>query len=149
MARLLATLTARLQAVGRLAVTLTWSDGRMTPGGHTFSTPTAAPETLRLALANTLERLYARHLPASAPVGAPAEAPYLGAVEAVLTLGGITDEPAQQLSLLDFAPTPRETLVATLDRLAARYGREAFHMAVLDDPYNPLPERRVTWKGFG
>ena len=70
-----------------------------------------------------------------------------GATDVSLTLGDITDAPAQQLSLLD-TPTPRETLAATLESLAARYGRNAFCMALLTEPDHPLPERRASWQKF-
>lgn len=129
---LLAPLQARLQAVGRLALAVTRGDGRTLPAAHVFPLPTAAAEPIRHALAALLDRL--------AWDGE-------GAAEVTLTLAGITDAPAGQLAL--FAdPAPRAELAALLDRLAARFGSEAFRMAVLADPTHPLPERRVMWRMF-
>jgi nucleotidyltransferase/DNA polymerase involved in DNA repair len=131
---LLAPLNARLQAVGKIRLAILRSDRRIVSVGHTFPLPTAAFQTIRLALGSALE-----------------QAPWDGeaAADIILTLADITDAPVHQLSLLDTPPTPREVLAATLERLAARFGPDTFRMAVLSDPTHPLPERRANWKEFG
>ena len=96
--------------------------------------PTAAAEPIRLALAAAVARV-AWHDE--------------GAAEIVLTLAGITDAPGGQLTLFDLTPDSRARLSATLDRLAARFGADAFRLASLTDPDNPLPERRASWQNFG
>lgn len=130
---LLAPLHSRLQAAGRLALTVTRGDGRLVMAGHVFPLPTAATKTVHLALEAALDRM---------AWGGE------GAADATLTLGDITDAPVQQLSLLDLS-SPRATLAATLAQLAARFGPETFQMAALVDQGNPLPERRGSWREFG
>ena len=60
-------------------------------------------------------------------------------------LAGITDIPGRQLALFDFGSEGRARLDATLDQLSARFGPDAFRLAVLADPDNLLPERRASW----
>ena len=130
--RLLDPLRDRLQAIARILLTITRADGRTLPVTHTFPQPTAAAEPVRLALADLLAR-------------APWEEQ--GATEITLTLAGITDTPGQQLTL--FAGTTDDTrarLTATLDRLAARFGADAFRLASLADPDNLLLERRSAFQ---
>jgi protein ImuB len=122
----------QLQAVSRLELLVTRGDRRAVAASHVFPAPTALTNTVRLALGALLERL--------AWDGE-------GAADATLTLAAITDAPAPQLTLFD-TPSPRETLALTLDGLAARYGRDAFRMAVLSEPDHPLPERRASWQEF-
>ncbi len=131
--KLLGPLRDQLQAIGWLQVAITRGDRRTVEVKHTFPMPTAAPSSVKLALDRVLGRV---------------EWNKEGATDTTLTLGDITDAPSQQLSLFD-APTPRETLTATLEQLVARYGRDSFCMAVLAEPDHPLPERRVSWQGFG
>jgi hypothetical protein len=131
-AGLLTPLHAHLQAVGRLALAVTREDGRTLPAAHVFPLPTAAAAPIRHALTAMVERL--------AWDGA-------GAADVTLTLSGITDAPAGQLALFTDS-APRAELAALLDRLTARFGADAFRMAVLADPTHPLPERRVTWRMF-
>jgi hypothetical protein len=130
---LLKPVRGRLQAVGWLSLTVTRGDRRtLLPVQHTFAMPTAASGPIKLAFEKLLSR-----------VAWEGE----GAWDIAVTLGDITDAPAQQLSLLD-APTPREQLAATLAQLAARYGRDTFCIASLTEPDHPLPERRVSWQQF-
>ncbi|MCX6032079.1 MAG: hypothetical protein NT169_22630, partial [Chloroflexi bacterium] len=129
--KLLNPLRARLQALARLRLTITRADGRTIPVTHVFPVPTAAAEPVRLALASLLARV-------------PWEGH--GAADITLTLASITDAPAQQLTL--FADTPddsRTRLTATLDRLAARFGADAFRLARLADPDHLLLERRAAF----
>jgi hypothetical protein len=79
------------------------------------------------------------------------------AVEITLTLGDIRDGPVQQLTLFDAslwsaedgdARHNRAALRAVLDQLAARYGPDAFRMAILNNAGHPLPERRAGWRPF-
>ena len=84
-------LQARLQAVGRLALTVTRADGRLLPSQHIFPQPTAALATIRSALNTLLERIAWRDA---------------GASEMTLSLEAITDTPAQQLTLWELAPSP-------------------------------------------
>ena len=107
-----------------------WAD---VPVGHTFPLPTAAAEPVRLALASLLTR-------------APWDGQ--GVIEVTLTLAGITDAPGQQLTLFDtgeIGGDSRARLTATLDRLAARFGADAFRLADLTDPDHLLPERRAAF----
>lgn len=132
--RLLAPLRDRLQAVGRLALHITRADGRTIPLTHVFPQPTAAAEPVRLALAGLLERMT-----------------WDGesATEITLTLAGITDAPGSQLTLFDLDGADdgnRTRLTATLDRLAARFGADAFRLASLADPDNLLFERRAAFQ---
>jgi hypothetical protein len=127
----------QLQAIGWLGLDVTRGDRRTVSVKHTFPMPTAVGSSVKLALDRVLGRV-------EWTVGPDAGE---GATDVSLTLGDITDAPAQQLSLLDI-PTPRETLIATLDKLAARYGRDAFCMAALTEPDHPLAERRVSWQKF-
>lgn len=131
--RLLAPLRERLQAIGRLLLAVTRTNGRVVQVAHTFSLPTAAAEPVRLALTMALAR-----------VAWDQE----GAAEITLTLADVTDAPAQQLTLFDMTPDGRARLRATLDRLAARFGPDTFRLAILADPTNVLPERRVGWQTF-
>lgn len=129
--RLLGPLRDRLQTIGRLELRITRADGRMLPLAHVFPQPTAAAEPVRLALAGLLAR-------------APWDGQ--GAAEITLTLAGITDTPGQQLALFaDAADDNRARLTATLDRLAARFGADAFRLASLADPDNLLFERRAAF----
>jgi hypothetical protein len=69
-------------------------------------------------------------------------------MEVTLTLAGITDAPGQQLTLFEAGESggdSRARLTATLDRLAARFGADAFRLATLADPDHPLPERRAAF----
>jgi len=145
---LLAPLHANLQAVGRLSLTILTAGRRIVPVTHIFQLPEPAhavtmhgastPAPIRLALAAALDR--AIHQVAASDGE--------GVSEVTLTLGDISDAPAQQLSLFDEEPASRAELTALLDRLAARFGPHAFQMAVLTDPSHPLPERRASWKEF-
>ncbi len=131
--RLLGPLRDRLQAVGRLDLRITRADGRTIPLAHTFPQPTAAAGPVRLALAGLLQRMTWDGQ---------------GATEVALTLAGITDAPGPQLTLFDLAGAEadnRARLTATLDRLAARFGADAFRLASLADPDNLLFERRATF----
>jgi len=131
--KLLASLAGRLQAASRVTLQVTRADGRIVPAGHTFPLPTAADEPVRLAIRAALGRV--------AWEGQ-------GAAEITLTLGGITDAPGEQRTLFDVAEDSRSRLGALLDRLATRFGPEAFRLATLADPDNPLPERRVSLAGW-
>ncbi len=129
--RLLGPLRDRLQAVARILLHLTRADGRTLPLTHTFPQPTAAAAPVRLALAGLLERM-------------PWEGQ--GAAEITLTLAGITDTPGQQLMLFaDTHDDNRARLTAALERLAARFGADAFRLASLADPDNLLLERRAVF----
>lgn len=129
--RLLGPLRDRLQAIARILLHITRADGRTIPVTHTFPLPTAATEPVRLALAGLLAR-------------APWD--WQGATEIALTLAGITDMPSQQLMLFDDTHDDnRARLTTTLDRLAARYGVDAFRLASLADPDNLLLERRAAF----
>lgn len=131
--KLLSPLRDQLQAIGWLGLDITRGDRRTVAVKHTFSMPTAAGSSVKLALDRALERVdWNRE----------------GASDVCLTLGDITDAPAQQLSLLD-TPAPREVLASTLEKLAAAFGPDAFCMAVLTEPDHPLAERRVSWQKFG
>ena len=130
--KLLRPVREQLQAIGWLGLAITRADRRTISVKHTFPMPTAAGSSVKLALDRVLGR-----------VSWNGE----GATDVRLTLGDITDAPPQQLSLLDM-PTPRETLTATLEQLAARYGPDVFRLAVLTEPDHPLPERRVSWQRF-
>jgi hypothetical protein len=130
-AHLLAPLRDRLQAAGRLALTITRADGRTLPLSHTFPQPTAAAEPLRLALAGLLARMTWDGAAAS---------------EVTLTLADITDAPGPQLPLFaDTTDANRARLTAILDRLAARFGADAFRLARLADPEHLLLERRAAF----
>lgn len=140
--QLLTPLRGQLQAVGRVRLVATRADGRVVAGGHVFPLPTAARETVRLGLAAALDRLTWDEQPA---------------VEITLTLGDIRDGPVQQLTLFDAslwsaedgdARHNRAALRAVLDQLAARYGPDAFRMAILNNAGHPLPERRAGWRPF-
>ncbi len=123
----------RLQAIARILLNVTRADGRTLPVAHTFPLPTAAAEPARLALASLLTRV-------------PWDGQ--GVVEVTLTLAGITDAPGQQLTLFDtgeIGGDSRARLTATLDRLAARFGADAFRLAALTDPDHLLPERRAAF----
>ena len=172
-AALLAPLHANLQAVGRLSLTVLTAGRRIVPVTHVFQLPAPAygadvravgadtqgdrrtlsaclpgspvrpnfadtSPPIRLALAATLDRAI-QQIAASDGEGVS---------EVTLTLGDISDAPAQQLSLFDEEPASRAELTALLDRLAARFGSHAFQMAALTDPRHPLPERRASWKEF-
>ncbi len=130
--KLLGPLRNQFQAIGWLKLAITRGDRRTVSVKHTFPMPTAVGSSVRLALDRVLGRV---------------EWNGEGATDVDLTLGDVTDAPAQQLSLLD-TPTPRETLSATLEKLAARYGPDSFYMAALTEPDHPLPERRVSWQRF-
>jgi nucleotidyltransferase/DNA polymerase involved in DNA repair len=141
--RLLTSLRAQLQVVGRVRLVATRADGRAVAGSYIFPQPTASAAAIRLGLAAALDRL------------AWDEGHYGGtpASEIVLTLGDIRDGPAQQLTLFDAGLWPdgdenRAALRAVLDRLAARYGANAFRVAALHNPDHPLPERRAGWRRF-
>jgi protein ImuB len=128
--KLLASLRGRLHAANRVALEVTRADGRVVPVSHTFSLPTAAVEPVRLAIEAALGR-----------VAWEGE----GVAEITLTLAGITDAPGEQLALFDEGEEDsRSRLSALLDRLAARFGPDAFRLAILADPGNPLPERRAS-----
>jgi len=130
---LLEPLRGRLQAAARLLLTIMRADGRTLPLTHTFPLPTAAAEPVRLALAGLLDR-------------APWDGQ--GAAEVVLTLAGITDAPSPQLTLFDLDGADadkRARLTATLERLTARFGADAFRLASLADPDNLLLERRAAF----
>ena len=170
---LLAPLHANLQAIGRLSLTVLTAGGRIVPVTHIFQLPepgllvpepafsanvpssifsaphlqsaiaagreaAAPPPAIRLALTATLDRAIRQVAPQDGE----------GVSEVTLTLGDISDAPAQQLSLFDEEPASRAALAALLDRLAARFGPQAFQMAALTDPRHPLPERRASWKEF-
>ncbi|MCS6845639.1 MAG: hypothetical protein NZ528_15175 [Caldilineales bacterium] len=150
----LAVLRSRLQAATQVRLQITRTDGRVLLLSHTFPQPTAATEPVRLALARLLARAdWSR--PAAELVeaaGAPLPEPVEGsgvaeaaeaAVEVVVTLAGIADASVQQAPLFpDLAADSRQRLTATLDRLAARFGADAFRLATLADPDHPLLERR-------
>jgi nucleotidyltransferase/DNA polymerase involved in DNA repair len=129
---LLAPLAAQFQAVGKLGLTITRGDRRVISVAHTFPLPTAAGNSIKLALSAQLDQ-----------IAWDGE----GAADASLSLSQITDAPTPQLTLFD-APTPRETLAKTLAALSARFGPDAFHMASLTEPDHPLPERRASWQEF-
>lgn len=132
--RLLGPLRDRLQAVAQIRLHVTRADGRTLPLTHTIPQPTAAAAPVRLALAGLLERL-----------------PWAGqgAAEITLTLAGITDTPGQQLMLFDDPHAAnRARLTATLDRLAARFGADAFRLASLADPDHRLFERRAAFQAW-
>ena len=129
--RLLIPLRDRLQAVARILLTITRADGRMIPVGHTFPLPTAAGAPVGLALAGLLDRV--------AWDGQDA-------AEMALTLAGISDAPTQQLTLFDPLDDGRARLSALLERLAARFGADAFRLASLSDPDHLLLERRATFQ---
>ena len=129
--RLLVPLRDRLQAVARILLAITRADGRTIPVSHTFPLPTAAAEPVRLALVSLLD-----HMTWDGQ----------GAAEITLTLAGITDAPAQQLTLFDPQDDDRARLSALLDRLAARFGADAFRLASLADPDHLLLERRAAFQ---
>ena len=129
--RLLVPLRDRLQALARLLITITRADDRVIPVSHTFPVPTAAAEPVRLALVSLLERVTWDGQ---------------GAVEITLTLAGITDAPAQQLTLFDPQDDDGARLSALLARLAARFGADAFRLASLSDPDHLLLERRAAFQ---
>ena len=132
--KLLAPLRDRLQAVARLLLHVTRSDGRVVPVSHTLPLPTAALAPVRHALASLLAR-----------VTWDGE----GAAEIVVTLAGITDAPSPQLTLFDLDGADdgnRARLTATLERLAARFGADAFRLASLVDPDHLLLERRAVFQ---
>jgi nucleotidyltransferase/DNA polymerase involved in DNA repair len=126
--KLLSSLAGRLQAASRVTLEITRADGRFVPVSHAFPLPTAAAEPVRLAIGAALGRV--------AWEGQ-------GATEITLTLAGITDAPGEQLALFDVEENSRSRLGVLLDRLATRFGPEAFQLATLTDPDNPLPERRA------
>ena len=99
--RLLVPLRDRLQAVARILLAITRADGRTIPVSHTFPLPTAAAEPVRLALAGLLERVTWDGQ---------------GAAEITLTLAGITDAPAQQLTLFDPQDDDRARLIGPVGR---------------------------------
>ena len=66
--------------------------------------------------------------------------------EIILTLAGITDAPAQQLTLFDPQDDDRARLSALLERLAALFGADAFRLASLTDPDHLLLERRAAFQ---
>jgi nucleotidyltransferase/DNA polymerase involved in DNA repair len=129
--RLLTPLRDRLQAVARLLLTITRADGRTIPVTHTFPLPTAAGEPVHLALTGLLGRVTWDDQ---------------GAAEVVLTLAGITDAPSRQLTLFDPQEDDRARLSALLERLAARFGADAFRLASLSDPDHLLLERRAAFR---
>ena len=129
-AKLLDPLRDRLQAIARILLQVTRADGRVITVAHTFPMPTAASEPVRLALASLLARMTWNRQ---------------GAAEIGLTLAGITDAPGQQLILFDVQDNSRARLTSLLDRLAARYGAEAFRLASLADPDHLLLERRAAF----
>jgi hypothetical protein len=132
--KLLAFLAGRLQAAGRVTLEITRADGRIVPVSYTFPLPTVAVEPVRLAVGAALSRV-----------------PWDGqaAAEITLTLAGITDAPAEQLALFDAGEeSSRSRLSALLDRLSTRFGPDAFQLAALVDPDNPLPERRASLAGW-
>jgi protein ImuB len=132
--KLLTALAGRLQAAGRVTLEITRADGRIVPVSYTFPLPTAAVEPVRLAVGAALSRV-----------------PWDGqaAAEITLTLAGITDAPAEQLALFDAGEeSSRSRLSALLDRLSTRFGPDAFQLAALVDPDNPLPERRASLAGW-
>jgi protein ImuB len=131
--KLLVSLAARLQAAGRVVLEITRADGRVVPVSHTFPQPTAAVEPVRLAVGAALSR---------------AAWDGQAAAEITLTLAGITDAPGEQLALFDAGEDNRSHLSALLERLAARFGPDAFRLATLADPDNPLPERRASLAGW-
>lgn len=141
---LLEPLRRRFQAVGRILLIVTRTDGRVVPGRYVFPQPVVASGPVRAGLAVALERV-----------------PWDGqpAAEITLSFGDVCDVPARQLSLFDLAPMAsadeaslaswsRSRLKETLDRLYTRFGEKAFRMATLTDPENLLPERRVSWHEF-
>ncbi len=137
--RLLSPLQESLQEAGRVTLLVTRADGRTVPASYTFPQPTAAAGAVRLGLAAALDRITWDGQPA---------------VEIALTLAGIQDAPGRQLALFDLAqaaaggnsPQGRARLEAALRRLAAGFGPDAFRLATLVNPDNPLPERRVSWR---
>ena len=130
--RLLVPLRDRLQASARILLNITRADGRTISVTHVCPQPTAAAGPVRLALAGLLART-------------PWEGQ--GATEITLTLAGITDAPGQQLTLFaDTTDNTRTRLTATLDRLAARFGADAFRLASLTDPDHLLLERRAAFQ---
>jgi protein ImuB len=132
--KLLTSLARRLQAASRITLAVTRVDGRVVPVSHTFPLPTAAAEPVRLAIGAALGRVAWERQAAS---------------EITLTLAGITDAPGEQLALFDGGEdSSRSRLNTLLDRLAARFGPEAFRLATLADPDNPLPERRASLAGW-
>ena len=140
--RLSTPLRAQFQVVGRVRLVATRADGRAVASSYIFPQPTASAAAIRLGLAAALDKLAWGQQPA---------------VEIVLTMGDIRDGPAQQLTLFDAGLWPggeerasekRAALQAVLDRLAARYGADAFRVATLHSPEHPLPERRAGWRRF-
>lgn len=132
--RLLQPLRDGLRAVGWLSLAVTRGDGRsLPPVKHAFVMPTTASNPIYLAV--------------EAGLGRVAWDNNSGAADVTVTLGGITDAPAPQLTLFD-TPTPREALAATLADLTERFGADAFCAASLTAPDHPLPERRASWSRF-
>jgi nucleotidyltransferase/DNA polymerase involved in DNA repair len=132
--KILSFLAGRLQAAHRLTLAVTRVDGRVVPVSHTFPLPTAATEPVRLAIGTALGR-----------VAWEGQA----AADITLTFADITDAPGEQLTLFDGEEdNSRSRLGALLDRLAIRFGPEAFRLATLTDADNPLPERRVSLTGW-
>jgi len=132
--RLLAPLRDRLQDAARVSLNVTRGDGRVIPVSHTFPLPTVALSTVRHALASLLERVTWHGE---------------GAAEIVVTLAGITDAPSPQLTLFDLDGADdgnRARLTAILERLAARFGADAFRLATLADPDHLLLERRAAFQ---
>ncbi len=132
--RLLAPLRDRLQAAARLLLSVTRGDGRVVPVSHTFPLPTTELAPMRHALASLLARVTWDDE---------------GAAEVVVTLAGITDAPSPQLTLFDLDGADddnRARLTATLDRLAVRFGADAFRLASLADPDHRLLERRAAFQ---
>lgn len=140
-ARLLASVRGQLQVVGSLRLIVTRADRRVVVASHTFPQPTAAEGPILQGILALLEKIAWEGQPAA---------------EMNLILGDICDAPVRQLSLFDVGflsgeekgDTSRAILKATLEQLAARFGPDAFRMAVLNEPDHPLPERRSSWQRF-
>jgi hypothetical protein len=129
--KLLTPLRDHLQAVRRLLLNVTRADGHAIPVSHAFALPTAAREPVRLALEGLLDSV--------AWEGQ-------SAAEMTLTLAGITDAPSIQLTLFAPQDAGRARLTALLERLAGRFGADAFRQASLTDPGHLLLERRATFQ---
>jgi hypothetical protein len=75
--------------------------------------------------------------------------PFTGGVcEVVVTLTDIVPFAGFQLSLFDYQAERQARLIEAVEKLAARYGREAFTRPIQVDGYNRLIEHRFEFQPF-
>jgi protein ImuB len=126
---LLEELQGKLQACGRLRLTVCFFDGGVQEREHAFLFPTAKMARILAALQQLLVNMHWQS----------------GATALEVALERIQDVVVQQLSLFSAQSERERKLREVQQYIAARFGANRLRRAVLAQPAAPLPEWRFNW----